>query len=80
MSSTMSQIARNEYLETMRFRYRGRTKKTAKSNLIDEFCEVSGHERKYAIKLLANQWSPSGKSPRKAGRRKVYGDDVAKVL
>ncbi|MFT5494515.1 MAG: hypothetical protein ACI8V5_004920 [Limisphaerales bacterium] len=52
MDVTMSQNSRKEYLQKMRWRYAQRTGKRGKTMLIDEFCEVTGHERKYTIKLL----------------------------
>lgn len=80
MALTMSQTARNEYLEKMRFRYAGRTTKTARSKLIDEFCEVTGHERKYAIKLLRGRRCAPGKALKKRGISKTYDESVGKVL
>lgn len=76
----MSQTARNEYLEKMRWRYARRTSKTARSKLIDEFCIVTGHERKYAIKLLRGQRCTPGKTPRKRGIAKTYDESVGEVL
>ena len=83
MALTMSRTARNEYLEKMRKRYRRRVGKSARGQLIDEFCEVTGHERKYAIKLLGNQRSPSKsgrKTTKKRGVAKTYGEEVVKIL
>jgi len=48
MAKTMSRSTLDEYLEKMRCRYRRYTGKPAKGKLLDEFCQVSGHERKYA--------------------------------
>ncbi|MGY8641832.1 MAG: hypothetical protein ACKVJU_12160, partial [Verrucomicrobiales bacterium] len=79
----MSQTARKEYLKTMRCRYRRYTGKTAKSRLLDEFCEVTQHERKYAIKLLKAQRGPircDGSQPKKRGRKKIYSDEAVTVL
>ena len=77
----MSQSTRNEYLEKMRNRYRRYTGKQARTKLITEFCEVTSHERKYAIKLLRRQRGPSRKSPlRKRGVDKTYNEEVIKVL
>ncbi len=46
------QKAAGKYLQKMRFRYqnRGRERKT---RLLDESIEVTGYDRKYAIKLMA---------------------------
>ena len=81
MAKSMSQSTRNEYLEKMRNRYRRYTGKQARTKLITEFCEVTSHERKYAIKLLRRQRGPSRKSPlRKRGVDKTYNEEVIKVL
>lgn len=47
----MSRPARDEYLKKMRDRYRCYGGKAARTKLLDEFCEVIHHERKYANKL-----------------------------
>ena len=83
MAKTMSQTARNEYLETMRDRYRRYSGKRAKTTLLDEFCKVTGHERKYANKLLRRLRGPQRKgshAPKKRGREKIYDDIVLGVL
>ena len=77
----MSQSTRDEYLEKMRNRYRRYTGKEARSKLITEFCEVTTHERKYAIKLLSRQRGPGRKSPsKKRGVDKTYGKEVVEVI
>ena len=83
MATTMSQNTRDEYLKTMRDRYRRYTGKQAKTTLLDEFCQVTGHERKYAIKLLRRQRGPDRKNgllPKKRGRKKIYSEAAASVL
>ena len=83
MAKTMSRSSRDEYLEKMRDRYRRRPGKAARSALLDEFCEVTGHERKYANKLLRRQRGPKrrgGASPRARGMPKIYDEDVVGVL
>jgi hypothetical protein len=80
MALNMSQKTKKEYLEKMRWRYGQRSGKMGKTVLIDEFCEMTGHERKYAIKLLAsNRCAPDAKK-RKKGRKPTYGPDLALVL
>ena len=79
----MSQTTRDEYLKIMRDRYRRYTGKQAKTVLIDEFCDTTAHERKYAIKLLARQRGPdrtSGPPPKKRGRPKTYSDAAVEAL
>ena len=81
MARYMSQSTRNEYLEKMRNRYRRYTGKQARTKLITEFCEVTSHERKYAIKLLRRRREPGCRSPvKKRGVGKIYGEEVIKVL
>ncbi len=64
----------------MRWRYAGRTGKAAKSCLIDEFIEVTGYERKYAIKLLRGVRKPPDRPPVKRGRKCIYDEKVIKVI
>ena len=76
MDVTMSQNSRTEYLQKMRCRYAGRTGKQGKTMLIDEFCEVTGHERKYAIKLLGCRRCDPNAPPQKTGRKPAYGGEA----
>ena len=83
MARPMSQTARKEYLKTMRCRYQRYTGKTAKSRLLDEFCEVTQYERKYAIKLLKAQRGAESLrrlQTEKRGRKKIYSDEAVTVL
>ncbi len=80
MDVTMSQNSKKEYLKKMRWRYAQRSGKRGKSVLIDEFCEVTGYERKYAIKLLGCRRRRPGAKPRKVGRKPTYGRQVAVKL
>lgn len=79
MSLKMSEKSREEVLKLMRVRYAGRGR-PGRSKLIDEFCELSGYERKYAIKLLRGQRRIVGKQARKAGSKPKYGDPERAVL
>lgn len=56
----MSRSTRDEYLEKMSCRYRRYTGKPAKTKLLDEFCQVTGHERKYAGRLLSRRRGDGG--------------------
>jgi hypothetical protein len=79
----MSRPTRDEYLEKMRCRYRRYTGRAAKGRLLDEFCASSGHERKYATKLLSGRRGPSvgtGEAPSRGGRPPTYGAEVAEVV
>ena len=83
MAKTMSQPTRDEYLKTMSDRYERYAGKAAKTALLNEFCEVTGHERKYAIKLLKRSRGPYRKrsSPApKRGRSKIYSDESIDIV
>jgi hypothetical protein len=83
MAKTMSRESRKEYLQTMRGRYRRYTGKAAKTGLLDEFCAVTGHERKYANKLLRRLRGPgrrAGARTKKRGAPKTYSAAVGGVL
>jgi hypothetical protein len=75
----MSRNSRDEYLEKQRERYARMSGKPARSKLLNEFCEVTGHERKYAIKLLAGM---RRKDPKKTlrGRPSKYGEPEKAVI
>jgi len=79
----MSQNSRNEYLEKMRERYQRRPAKAARHALLNQFCEVTGHERKYANKLLRRQRGPGRRGAwagKKRGAPKTYDERVIEVL
>ena len=79
MAATMSHQARDEYLEKMRERYARRPGRQARSALLDEFCTVTGHERKYATKLLGGQRRKTPGQTRR-GRPPIYGDAEKQVI
>ena len=66
----MSQKAKKEYLERIRFRYH-HVKKNRKSAILDEFCRVCDYHRKYAIKLLR---TPKCPKKRKPGKKSKYNN------
>jgi hypothetical protein len=77
----MSQSTRREYLVRMRVRYQRRREPAERTALLDEFCEVCGYERKYALKLLlGNRPGPARSAVTRGKRGRVYGEDVAEVL
>ncbi len=83
MAKTMSRNTRNEYLEKMRERYQRRPAKAARNALLNEFCEVTGHERKYANKLLRRLRGPGRRGAsagKKRGSPKTYDERVIEVL
>ncbi len=69
------------YLEKMRVCYRRHTSRLARSKLISDFCAVTSHERKYAIKLLHQQRGPGSRSPAaKRGIDTIYGQEVVDAI
>lgn len=68
MTTEMKRI----YLETIRERYRKSTKKQ-KSIILAEFCEVTGYERKYAIRLL---WKHVEPRSQRSGPKRKYNHSV----
>ncbi|MEY2564950.1 MAG: hypothetical protein QOH88_3143 [Verrucomicrobiota bacterium] len=66
MPAAMSQKSLAEYIPRVRNRYERMTGKLAPSRPLDEFCAVSGWERKYALKVLRRQrrGGPRSESPR----------------
>ena len=70
----MSRKATNEYIGTKRRAY-AQANRARRSRILDEVCETTGYERKYANRLLTG----SRKFRERKGRGKTYGDDVAEV-
>ena len=77
----MSNTSRSEYLESIKPRYR-KASKNEKKKIIDEFCNVCGYNRKYAIRLLNHKSTPkSDWEKRKRGPKKRYDHpDIIKIL
>jgi len=53
--------------------------KRARGRVLDEFCAVSGWERKYAMKVLRGQ-RRSGRGPGRGGAPRRYEERVVEVL
>jgi hypothetical protein len=79
----MSTRAKKEYLDAICERYRWSSKKE-KQSILDEFCQVCGYNRKYAIRLLharlfcskTRSAQPKGVTCGQAGRPKQYNDPL----
>jgi len=69
----MSLMARREYLSTMKVRYLNAKTRSERSRILDEIVEVTGYNRKYAIRALRPS-TPGPKGPRKRKRPKKYLD------
>lgn len=72
MPSAMSQTSLQENILRVRNRYARLTGKQTRSRLLDEFCAVSGWERKYASKVLPGV-RREGRGPRRGGAPRHYG-------
>ena len=69
----------DDYTVLIRSRYARRTGRRARSKLLDEFCNVTGFERKYAIKVLNSQ--RRRKTPgKRRGAKPTYTKEDIKVL
>ena len=79
MSLKMSEKSREEVLRVMRERY-ARRGREARKKLLDEFCELCGYERKYAIKLLGGKRRAEGRIRRKSGSKPTYEAAEREVL
>jgi hypothetical protein len=79
MPAAMSQKSLAEYISRIRNRYERMKAKLARSRLLEEFCAVSGLERKYALKVLRGQ-RRSGRGPGRAGAPRRYEGKVVEVL
>ena len=72
----MDEHARQAYAEVMRARYQ-LADRAGRGVLLDEYCRVTGHHRKAAIRALGR---PRGRSGRRAGRPRRYGPELRPVL
>jgi transposase InsO family protein len=68
--------SKREYLARIKDRYR-HAGRGYKSCILDEFCEVCGHHRKHAIRLLNGDGRKKHKKP---GRPSKYGKEEIRVL
>lgn len=79
MSLKMSEKSTGEILKIMRPKY-ARRGREARSRLLDEFCQLCGFERKYAIKLLGGKRRAQGAIHARSGSKAKYGEAERKVL
>src|SRR5208282_3752020 len=71
-NGVMSLQSKREYLGQIRSRYQ-RAGRVHKSKILDEYCEVCGYDRKYAIKRLAADPHRVGRKP---GRKARYDKEL----
>lgn len=76
----MSPKSRQQWLDAIAPRYR-KASRQEKGKILDEFCAVSGYERKYAIRRLS-RWRRRARPEvwRRRGRPPTYGPEELKVL
>lgn len=74
----MSRHARWEVLAAVYPRYRGAARRE-RGKILDEFCETTGYQRKYALRLL-NGPPPGRERPRRRRRPATYGLAVMQAL
>ena len=74
----MSRRARWEVLRAVYPRYRGAAR-ADRGRILDEFCETTGYQRKYALRLL-NGPPPSPERLRRRRRPATYGVVVIQAL
>ena len=77
----MSPMAKREYLDAMRRRYRGLTHRREKTLLLDEICETTGYDRKYILRFLSKGRKKGRKNTgKRRGRRRIYGSEILAPL
>ena len=69
----MSGKSRWDYLKAIYFRYK-KVSKPLRARILDEFCQVCGYDRKYAIRLLDGPAAQKPKATTPKGRRPTYGE------
>lgn len=75
----MSGKSRWDYLKAIYFRYK-KVSKPLRARILDEFCQVCGYNRKYAIRLLNGPAPQKIKTTTRKGRRPTYGAKVILFL
>lgn len=73
----MSKMSKCDYLIQMKPKYKAADRKT-KGQLLDDFCEFTGHHRKAALRLLNNPFKP--KTKRKRTREREYDQDTVNAI
>jgi hypothetical protein len=74
----MSRKSKWDYLKAIFFRYQ-KASKPLRSRILDEFCQVCGYNRKYAIRLLRGPAPQKTKTHPKT-RRPTYGANMISAL
>jgi transposase InsO family protein len=74
----MSQKSKWDYLKAIYFRYQ-KASKPLRARILDEFCQVCGYNRKYAIRLLSGP-APQRTKTHPKSRRPTYGAKMISAL
>ena len=78
MRRKLSLVTRKELVEAVRQRYQDATLAT-KTNILNEFVEVTGYHRKHAVRLLGPSGGRKRDEESRSGRR-IYDDAVQQIL
>ena len=74
----MGRKSRWEYLRMIHPRYRDASREE-KGRILNEFCKVTGYNRKYSVRVL-NGPPPERQPPRRRARKPSYGSKVVSIL
>jgi hypothetical protein len=76
-TAIVSAQSKREYVQAIYHRYRG-ARRPEKQRILDEFCQVTGHHRKHAIRLLTGPAPGAARPPRH--RAACYSPAVIEAL
>jgi len=76
-TAIVSAQSKREYVQAIYHRYRG-ARRPEKQRILDEFCQVTGHHRKHAIRLLTGPAPGAARPPRR--RAVTYSPTVIEAL
>lgn len=71
----MGKHERRAYLQAIQKRYR-QSDRAAKQTILNEFCEVCGYARNYAIRLLSRKTKPVAPPAKRPGPKRKYHAEV----
>ena len=75
----MSRTSKREYILMIYPRYQ-KARKAARQEILNEFCQVCGYNRKYAIRVLNGPLPTLSKKQPPKKRAPIYGHPVTSVL
>jgi tRNA G26 N,N-dimethylase Trm1 len=71
----MGKHERRVYLQAIQKRYR-QSDRATKQTILNEFCEVCGYARKYAIRLLNRKTQQAAPPAKRPGPKRIYRPEV----